>query len=146
MPSLSGQCNPAVGPLVQMGVEPPAAPGVQITPARFLQPIPAPRLFSALVDTGASTTCISAAVVAAIGIPPAGLRQMGSATQASVATNTYVVDLALVFVGINWWFPGVLVFEYVPSPNAGHQMLLGRDIICQGAFTLHSDGHFSFSI
>jgi hypothetical protein len=71
---------------------------------------------------------------------------MGSATQASVATNTYVVDLGVVFGPVNWWFPSMLVFEYLPAANAGHQVLLGRDILCQGAFTLHSDGHFSFSI
>jgi len=69
---------------------------------------------------------------------------MGSATQQSVATNTYLVDV--VFPGFAWWFPNLLVFEYNPAPNCGHQILLGRDILCQGAFTLHNDGHFSFSI
>ena len=143
MPSLSGQCNPAVGPLIQMGVEP--AGTLAAAPNRILQPVPANRLFAGLVDTGATTSCISAAVIAALGLTPSGMRQMGSATQPSVATNTYVVDLAVVFPGFPWWFANMLVFEYTPAPNCGHQVLMGRDIICQGAFTLHWDGHFSFS-
>src|SRR5579875_1584640 len=125
MPSLSGQCNPAIGPLIQVGVDAPAG-SAAVTPARFLQPIAPNRLFSALVDTGAQITCISAAVVTAVGISPAGMRPMGSATQTSVATNTYVVDLGIVFNGINWWVPSLLVFEYVPPVNAGHQ---GRSLL-----------------
>jgi|HubBroStandDraft_1064217.scaffolds.fasta_scaffold157898_2 hypothetical protein len=145
MPSLSGQCNPAIGPLVQIGVDPPLGT-TPFTPSRVIQPIPTAHLFSGLLDTGATTSCISAAVVAALGISAAGMRPMGSATQVSVATNTYLVDIALVFVGVNWWFPNLLAYEYVPSLNSGHQVLIGRDVICQGVFTLHTDGHFSFSI
>jgi hypothetical protein len=127
-----------------MGIE--IAGTIQATPARLFQPIPAGRIFSSLVDTGATTSCISAAVVAALGITPAGMRPMGSATQTSVATNTYLIDLAIIFTGVNWWFPNLLVFEYTPAQNCGHHILVGRDILCKGAFTLHSDGHFSFSI
>lgn len=144
MPSLSGRCNPAIGPLVRLGVEPPGT--LRNTAALIMAPIPATRIFSALIDTGATTSCISAPVVAALGIAPAGMRPMSSTTHTSVATNTYLVDFALILPGINWWFPNLLAYEYAPPPNCGHQILLGRDILCQGAFTLHRDGHFSFSI
>jgi hypothetical protein len=70
---------------------------------------------------------------------------MGSATHRAVPTNTYVVDLGIVFQGI-WWFPGIQVLEFAP-PNAGrYQLLLGRDVLCQGILSISFDGHFSFSI
>jgi hypothetical protein len=73
------------------------------------------------------------------------MRPMGSATHHGVPTNTYVVDLGIVFSGI-WWFPGIQVFEFAPRANAPYRILLGRDILCQGALTISPDGHFSFSI
>jgi Aspartyl protease len=145
MPLLSGRYTTSNGPLIQIGAEP--AWTIARTPGRILQPVPADRVFTALIDSGATMmSCISASVVSALGIKPVGMRQMGSASQSSVATNTYVVDLAVVFPEYTWWFANMLVFEYTPTPNCGHQILLGRDILCQCAFTLHADGHFSLAI
>jgi len=95
MPLLSGRYTASNGPLIQIGAEP--AWTIARTPGRILQPVPADRVFTALIDSGATMSCISASVVSVLGIKPAGMRQMGSASQSSVATNTYVVDLAVVF-------------------------------------------------
>jgi hypothetical protein len=73
------------------------------------------------------------------------MRSMASATQQSVATNTYLVDLGIQFAGM-YWFPSMLVWEFTPPPNGPYQMLLGRDILCRGILTISVDGHFSFSI
>lgn len=70
---------------------------------------------------------------------------MGSATHPAVPTNTYVVDLGIVFAGI-FWLPGMLVFEFNLPTGSPYQLLLGRDILCQGILSLSFDGHFAFSI
>jgi gag-polyprotein putative aspartyl protease len=110
-------------------------------------PPPTPTLYQSLVDTGASNTCISPAVAKALGLAPVGMRPMGSATHQSVPTNIYIVDLALPLgAGPVWWFGTLQVFEFAPPPNSPYEMLLGRDILCQGNLTISFDGHFAFSI
>jgi hypothetical protein len=110
-----------------------------------VQQTPPPQFFPALIDTGATTTCISPALVSNLGLPPKGMRPMGTATQQTVPTNTYLADLGIFFTGI-WWFPSILLWEFTPPPNSPYQLLLGRDIICQGILAVGFDGHFSFSI
>jgi hypothetical protein len=93
----------------------------------MMQPVPAAQTFQGLMDTGATTCCISANVIAALGIKSAGMRPMGSATDPSAPTNTYIIDLAVIFASpavISWWFPNLLVYEYTPPPNCGHEILL----------------------
>lgn len=70
---------------------------------------------------------------------------MGSATHPAVPTNTYVVDLGIIF-NVIWWIPAIQVFEFNPPANNPYQLLLGRDILCQGVFSLSFDGHFTFSV
>jgi len=36
--------------------------------------------------------------------------------------------------------------EFTPPAAGPYQLLLGRDVICQGILTISLDGHFSFSI
>ena len=39
------------------------------------------------------------------------------------------------------------VMEFVGGTTAApYQMLLGRDILCRGTFTMSFDGHFTFSL
>lgn len=106
-------------------------------------------MFEALVDTGATTTCISPAIATLIGLVPAGMRPMGSATHQGVPTNTYLVDLGLPLTtgqSTNvWWLGTYLVFEFTPPQNSPYQLLLGRDVLCKGTLTLSFDGHFTFS-
>jgi hypothetical protein len=70
---------------------------------------------------------------------------LGSATQQAVPTNTYLVDLGILFSSI-FWFPGIQVLEFTPPPGGPYLLLLGRDILCQGVLTISLDGHFAFSI
>jgi len=68
MPCLSGSFNPAVGPLINLGVAPLGTLGHGAPSSG------SPAVFSALLDTGAAVTCISPAVARAVGLQPIGLR------------------------------------------------------------------------
>lgn len=70
---------------------------------------------------------------------------MGSATHQGVPTNVYLADIGLLFSGV-FWFPSMFLFEFNPPANSPYQMLLGRDILCQGLLTISFEGHYSFSI
>jgi hypothetical protein len=137
MPCLSGRFDLSIGPLINIGV----IPAGVLTPS-FSGQI---TTFPALIDTGASVTCISQSVVQAVGLQPIGLRPMGSATH-SVPANVYLVDLFLPFGAAGFVIQGTQVMEFVPEGSAPFQMLLGRDIICRGTLSLSFDGHFTFSI
>ncbi|MFQ5915525.1 MAG: retropepsin-like aspartic protease [Nitrospinota bacterium] len=136
MPCISVQFNPAIGPVLQVGI---CAPG-------SLKKTSAAEQAKALgcgllVDTGASITCISPGVVNQLGLRPIGKRQVGVAS-GSAALNTYVVDLVIPFgdpgspravqslVLDNW-----TVMEYRGS-TANYQGLLGMDIIRRGYLTI----------
>ena len=139
MPVLSGRYDPAVGALINIGVLQPGA----LTPSTLGQV--EITTFPALIDTGASLTCISATVAQAVGLNPIGKRPMTSATH-SVPVNLYLVDLLLPFGNAGFILNNTQVMEFVPFGGSPFQMLVGRDIICKGAFTLSFDGHFTVCI
>jgi hypothetical protein len=139
MPALSGQFNPGIGPLINIGV----------LPTGLLTPTTAQTMqvtaFPALIDTGASVTCVSAHVAQTAGLQPIGMHQMVSATH-TVPVPVYLVDLVLPFGTAGFVLSGAQVMEFSPSGASPFQMLVGRDIICRGILTLSFDGHFSFAI
>lgn len=139
MPCLSGQFNAAIGALINVGVLPAGTlqPG-GTTPTQITA-------FPALIDTGATVTCISPQVVQTVGLQPIGMIPMVSATQA-VPVNTYLVDLALPFGGTGFLMQGMQVMEFVTSSGSPFQILVGRDILSRGTFTMSFDGHFTFSL
>ena len=139
MPCLSGKFDPSIGPIVNVGVLLPdtiksnTAANLQIT------------TFPALMDTGASVTCISPKVAQAVNHEPMGKRPMISATH-SIPVNIFLVDLFFPFGKAGFVSPNVQVMEFTPSGESPFQMLVGRDIICKGTFTLSFDGHFTFCL
>ena len=135
MPCLSGNFDPAIGPIIQIGVfaANTFAPTQQVTP------------FPALIDTGASITCISPRIVQTIGLQPIGMRPMISATH-SVPVYVYLVDLIVVFGGAGFVLQATQVMEFLPIGNPTYEILVGRDIICKGTFSMSFDGHFSLSL
>ena len=138
MPCLSGKYVPGVGPIVTVGV---AKPGT-LTPTA---PGPTVVAFPALIDTGATSTCIAGSVASAVGLMPIGMRPMVSATH-SVPVNVYLADLVMPFGVAGLGVSGTQLMEFTPHPGAPYQILLGRDIICQGVLTLSFDGHFTFCL
>jgi hypothetical protein len=72
MPCLSGQFDPTVGVLLQIGILPPGTtPAVAAGGATLTQ-------FPALLDTGASDTCIAPVIARALALPPIGMLSMSS--------------------------------------------------------------------
>jgi len=139
MPCLSGRFDPGIGPLINLGVlptgvlEPGASLSAQIS------------TFPALLDTGATITCVSPRVAQTIGLQAIGMRPMISATH-SVPVNVYLVDLLLPFGTAGYIISGAQVMEFSPEGGSPFQMLVGRDIICRGSLTLSFDGHFTFCL
>ena len=88
MPALSGQFSLGISPLINIGV----------LPAGLLTPTTAQTVqvtaFPALLDTGASMTCVSPNVAQTVGLQPIGMRQIVSATH-TVPVPVYLVDLVL---------------------------------------------------
>jgi hypothetical protein len=139
MPCLSGQFNPNVGILLNIVVLPPGlfGPGTPIS-----SPVTA---FPALIDTGASITCISPQVVQALGLQSMGMQPVISATQ-TIPVHVYLVDLLFPFGTAGLLQAGITVMEFAASPNSLFQMLLGRDVLCRGILTMSFDGHYTFSL
>jgi hypothetical protein len=147
MPSLSIQFNPKFGPLVQVlvwkrGFVP------QGTAAMPLNPTP----YNALIDTGASCSCVSDKVIKAEGLIPSG-KQAVSGLHGSQPTNAYRFQIAFPFVqsqsGGGLVSANIVVFdingiEFIPLPNI--DVLIGKDIICTGVFVMSFDGHATLSL
>lgn len=141
MPCLSARFNPAIGPLININIG--VTPSGTFSPT-MTQPV-ALTTFSALIDTGATSTCISPAVAQSLSLSAIGMQPMISANQ-SAPTNVYLVDLVLPFGAGGFVEAGMSVLEFSPPAASPFQMLLGRDILCQGHFSLSFDGHYTFSI
>jgi hypothetical protein len=139
MPCLSGRYDPALGPILSIGFllpgEKPPGPGA---PSQTT-------LFAPLIDTGASVTCVSPQVVQMLGLHPIGQRQMISANRVA-PVNTYLVDIVIPFGSVSGLRAGQQVAEFAPPEGSPFQVLLGRDVVCHGVFTLSFDGHFSFAL
>ncbi len=135
MPCLISQFDPAIGPTINVGVLP---AGTQVSGS-----VQVPG-FVGLIDTGASMTCISPVVARQVGLMPSGKRPMASATQ-SVLVNEYIVDFVLPFGPSGFMIQGMQVMEFAQF-GGPFQLLIGRDIICQGVLTLSFDGHLTFSV
>ena len=141
MPCLSGQFNPQIGPLTNIALMPvgtaPSAPTAS--------PVNISQTFIALIDTGATTTCITPAVAQLAGLQPIGRRPMISATH-ETDVNVYLADIFVPFGNLVYSIPGLQVMEFATPPGSPFQMLLGRDVICSGVLTLSFDGAFTFSL
>ena len=113
------------------------------------------KLYMALVDTGASSTCISQKVIADLSLMPTGKVSAGHA-QGISAANQYQFQVVFAFpmgppspTGVmpTQVMPMLVTgIEFIPQQGSPYEVLLGRDILCRGVFTMSFDGHASFSI
>ena len=150
MPCLSVSFVPAVGPLLQLailppGFEPPAPsnpvgqPGSPVSLKRYM----------ALLDMGASCTCISAKVISDCSLTPVGKQPVGG-VHGHQPTNLYQFRVGVVFsqaplpsgiVSASIVAFPVTGAEFVPPTPGIFDVLLGRDVICRGSLALSFDGH-----
>lgn len=149
MPLISGSYNPAVGIIINVAVMDSAT-----MTALQSQPSNAPNLtqFSALVDTGASITCISSNAAQTLQLQPSGKTQMsGSTGQGPV--NQYTFGVGFLFgaqQNPTGTFSGHLGLHLVQgceftNHGFGFDVLLGRDIICKGSLHLSFNGQFTLA-
>jgi hypothetical protein len=145
MPSLAGNYNPAVGVIIQVAIFGPS----QVATVSAHQALQNSNLalFAALLDTGASVTCISSNVIQKLGLQPSGKTSM------SGSTGTSTVDQFTFGVGVIFGaqqsptgtFSGHLNLHLVQGCEFTHHgfgfdVLMGRDILCKGAFSMSFDG------
>ena len=136
MPCLSGEYDPTVGVLLQVAV----LPGGTLEQ----QSEGEARAFSGLVDTGADVTCISDKVSTFLDLQPTGRMQIVGATGAG-DVNQYLVDLLLQFGTQHIGIPDHRAATF-GSGSPHYDVLIGRDIICKGVFTMDFAGRFTFSV
>jgi Aspartyl protease len=148
MPCLSIQYNPKIGPQLQVTIWPPGfrpPPGSPIAPT--IQ-----TTYMALIDTGASCTCVTDKVIKGVPLNPIG-KQNVSGVHGSQSTNSYQFQVGLLFpqalattgaVHANVVGFSVSGVEFVS--NANFDVLLGRDILCLGKLSMSFDGHAMFCI
>ena len=105
------------------------------------QPVPNFVTIRALVDTGASCTCIDPTVIAELALPPTGSVQMFSPTTGETPHAMEQFDVAIVIPSQQGQAP--LIFETIPVVASslaaqGIQALIGRDILSR--CVLHYNG------
>jgi len=148
MPCVSFQYDPRVGPVSQVGIWPPKfRPTLGPTSATSM------KFYNALFDTGASCTCISAQVISDLTLSPSGKQAVGG-VHGSQATNEYQFQVVMAFPNTSPGPGGVVQanaivrlvtgVEFIPPP--GYDVLLGRDIICGGTFSLGFDNRAVFCL
>lgn len=151
MPCLSGNYNPAVGVLVQVPVlDISQLQAVQHGGGATAQSSLA--LFMAMLDTGASCTCISNNVIKALGLAPSGKTTMSGSTGQTVV-DQYTFILGFLFGAQQTATGGVSgtlqshVIQGCEFKNHGFgfDVLVGRDILCRGVLNMSFDGHFTLS-
>jgi len=135
MPCISGLLTPRKQAIVEVGIS-----GVQ-SDGDDKQIF---KNYAALIDTGASCTCITDKVVGEIGLKPTGKASMQSASHVE-DRNIFIVDFAFPFGGAVFMRQGMQVMEFSSFEN-DFEILLGMDVITGGSLTISFDNHFVFCL
>jgi hypothetical protein len=96
------------------------------------QSVPAPFPIRALVDTGASCTCVDPSVLEALSLTPTGSVSVNTPSTGATPHTAYQYDVALIIPSPNGT---PLVFQTVPVVSSelldaqGYHALVGRDIL-----------------
>ncbi len=108
------------------------------------QPTPVGEKVRALLDTGASVSCIDPSVVTALSIPPHGTCLLNTPTTGDTPQTVNLYDIG---IGIPGSTAPPLVFETVEVAESdlfrrqGFHMLLGRDILARCVFHYNGPGN-----
>ena len=129
MPHLTLQVSPqGRGPLidVQIGVSAPRR--LALTAAK--QPVPAPIIVRALIDTGASLSAIDPFHLSALGVAPSGNAAVQTPSTGDTPHNCNTFDVAVLLPHqgiVRTWDPVAVIG--VPLRQQGIDMLFGRDLL-----------------
>ena len=136
MPCMTVEFDPAIGPIITIGI---ALPRSLPTTGRGGDGEPADvAIIHALVDTGASVTCISRGIAEEVDLPLIGKVAMSSASEVTPA-NVYLGDVALPFGEpgkSHWLAQEALQLAEFNADSPHYQALLGRDVLGLGLVTM----------
>lgn len=94
MPCLAIPFTPDIGPVFQLAIwKPGFQPSLPTAGSQNVNPIV---LYAALADTGASCTCLTAKVIADVGLTPIGKQNVGG-VHGQKLTNQYQFQVAILF-------------------------------------------------
>jgi hypothetical protein len=153
MPCVAGNYNPTVGIILQVAILQQNQLAALRSPPALQSTLPNLTMFAALLDTGASVSCISKNVVHAVGLLPSGRTSMSGSTGQNVV-DQYTFVVGFIFgaqQAPSGAVSGQLNAHLVQgceftSHGFGFDVLIGRDILCKGALSLSFDGHYVLSL
>lgn len=96
------------------------------------QRIPTPEKIRALLDTGASCTCIDPSVLKALGIPPTGNVLLNTPSTGSEPHTANVYDVSLAIPGATsppLFLHTIAIAETELLAKQGFHALIGRDVL-----------------
>ena len=113
------------------------------------QQVPTPVQMRALLDTGASGTCIDPSVLTALALTPTGTALVNTPTTGTTPQTTDLYDVAIMIPGPPGATPlfsqtlPVMASELLVAQ--GFHALIGRDILSQCVFVYNGSGFFTLS-
>ena len=125
----------ADGPIVEIGVTVSLPRQTAMTTQGI--PAPPPQLVRALIDTGASCTCIDNGVIIQLGLQPTGTAQMVTPSTGSIPTTVNQYDLAIYLFMDNQHVHQMAMTIPVIGADFSSQTidaLIGRDLLSEGGF------------
>lgn len=138
MPSVNAQIGPQ-GPMIDVLLSVSNARRAALASANL--PIPAPMSARALIDTGASCTCVDPSVIAHLALTPTGVVPMltPSTGQTPVMCSQFDLQVGLLHAALTLTIDSVAVTESKLQHAQGFEMLLGRDILSKCVLVYHGD-------
>lgn len=106
-------------------------------------PVPPFQQAVALIDSGASSTCVHAPLAQALQLTAVGARQVRTPTTgpSPVTAPTYNLDLTVLRPGGNHLVVPVLEMIEAQFINMGHLVLIGTDVLARCVFTYDGPGN-----
>jgi hypothetical protein len=114
------------------------------------QPVPQPQQIIALIDTGASGTCVDPSVLQALGLSPTGIVPVCTPTTGTAPQNMPQFDILLLIPGasashVPLVVPTLAVLGSALHVAQGIHALIGRDVLSRCLMTYDGTSGF-FSI
>jgi len=137
----SPQALATVGPLLEVEINIPQAL-INVLSSQN-QPIPPPNSGLALIDTGASRTCVELTVLSGLGINPIGVANVGTAG-GTTQCQLFPAKLSFPSLHLTVDFGSVLSVNLQGQTANGGPIvvLIGRDILSKGLFFHAGTGGF----
>ncbi len=143
---LSAAVLATLGPILQVSVSIPQALAALYTRQQI--PLPSPVTGTALIDTGASKSCVHGTIMRNLGVNPIGV--ITSLTAAGLALqNLYPAHFTFPATNIEIDFASVVGSDLAGQIINGQQLiaLIGRDVLSLGIFIYNGSlGTFSFAM